>query len=577
MNRIIIWIVAGILIVAGIVSGVRWCKKGTAQNISRSSIASGVVPHHLLAREIIDRFFKRILLKGNPDTIILLSPDHFRSGFIKEGGSFITLEPGTGKFKDFKVDAVFLQKLSMGNKMVFNNSSIVFEHGVMVLLPYIKQYFPNTKILPILIPFNITKEQVKHLIKTIHSQVSFKTIVIASVDFSHYLPSEVAEVHDVKSISTLINNNVDGFENLEVDCWQCLYGARLFAQLRNNESPEIIDHKNSTDFSHVNPQEETTSYFSTIFGDEIFQQREEFKGKTILFVGDIMLDRGVENLTRKNSVFYPFQKINRFLKGVDIVFGNLEGPIVREPKKVSMRDLKFAFPPDVINGLSYGNINLLSLANNHTLDMGKSGLEETKELLREKNINFLGEPLSCAKDSLYKKEGIIFLAFNKTFTFSCKGEEIIETVRSVRMSNHKDFLIVSLHRGGEYLSQSLGIQKKLAHRIIDAGADLIVGHHSHVVQDIEIYNERLIFYSLGNFVFDQYFPKETRESLAVGLEIYPSKLIYRIFPVGISRSQPFLMKQAEKKEFLKKLASKSGSELFDQIMNGIIRTKRFKS
>jgi len=576
MNRIIIWIVAGILVV-GIGNGVQRYKKSTIRNINQSSISSGVVPHHLLAKEIIDKFFKSISLKENPETIILLSPDHFRSGFIKEGGSFITLEIEARKFKELKVNTMLLRKLAGGNKMVFNNSFITFEHGVMVQLPYIRQYFSETKILPILIPFNTTKEQVKHLIEAIHLQTSAKTIVISSVDFSHYLPREVAEFHDVKSINTLITNNENDFEDLEVDCWQCLYGARLLAQLRNKEFPEIIAHKNSADYSHANRQEETTSYCSVIFKEGNYQEREESKGKTVLFVGDIMLDRGVENLMKKNSSFYPFQKITHFLKGVDIVFGNLEGPVVREPKRISTKNLKFTFSPDVINGLSYGNVNLLSLANNHTLDMGKSGLEETKELLEQKNINFVGDPVKCTKEFLFQKDGIMFFAFNKTFPFNCKDEKIVENVKSVRMQNKREFLIVSLHWGGEYLSESLNIQKNLAHRIIDAGADLVVGYHPHVVQDIEIYNGRLIFYSLGNFIFDQYFSKETRESLAVGLEIYPSKLVYRIFPIENSQSQPFLMKQVEKKEFLERLASKSDPVLSEQIMGGIIRTKRFKN
>ena len=576
MNRIIIWIVAGIL-VAGIVCGVRWHRKTTIQNINQSSISSGVVPHHLLAKEIIDKFYKHISLKENPETIILLSPDHFRSGFIKEGGSFITLEIEAKKFKELKVNTMLLRKLAGENKMVFNNSFITFEYGVMVQLPYIRQYFPDTKILPILIPFNTTKEQFKHLIEVIHFHAPFNAVIISSVDFSHYLPREVAEFHDVKSINTLITNNENDFEDLEVDCWQCLYGARLFAQLRNKEFPEIIAHKNSADYSHANRQEETTSYFSFIFKEGNYQEREESKGKTILFVGDIMLDRGVENLMKKNSSFYPFQKITQFLKGVDIVFGNLEGPIVKVPKKISGKDLKFAFSPDTINGLFYGKINLVSLANNHTLDMGKSGLEETKELLEQKNINFVGDPVKCSKEFLFKKDGIMFFAFNKTFPFNCKDEEIFENVKSVRMQNKRDFLILSLHWGGEYLQKSLNIQRKFAHKIIDAGADLIVGYHPHVVQDIEIYNGRLIFYSLGNFIFDQYFPKETRESLAVGLEIYPSKLVYRIFPIVSSQSQPFLMKQVEKKEFLERLASKSDPVLSEQIMGGIIRTERFKN
>ncbi|GAH94692.1 unnamed protein product, partial [marine sediment metagenome] len=107
-----------------------------------------------------------------------------------------------------------------------------------------------------------------------------------------------------------------------------------------------------------------------------------------------MLDREVEDLIKQNSIYYPFQKICHFLRGIDIVFGNLEGPIVNNPSKFPANSLKFAFSPQAIKRTSWCNFNLFSLANNHTLDMGKEGLEETKEWLKKYGINFVGNPLS---------------------------------------------------------------------------------------------------------------------------------------------------------------------------------------
>ena len=304
-------------------------------------------------------------------------------------------------------------------------------------------------------------------------------------------------------------------------------------------------------------------------------KREKLNKKTILFVGDIMLDRAVERLMKRNSNFYPFQKINQLTKGIDIVFGNLEGPIMKNPPDFSDDSLKFAFSSDMIEGLKFANFNLLSLANNHSLDMGKGGLEETKEFLEKENINFVGDPLKCTEDFLYQEDDIIFFAFNKTYPSSCSDEEILETIKSVRLKNPKKFLIVSIHWGKEYQLKSYLSQRKLAHKIIDIGADLIIGHHPHTVQEIEIYKNKLIFYSLGNFIFDQYFSKDTQQGLAIGLEIYPNKFIYRLFPIQSKLSQPFLMEQKESEEFLEKLAERSDENLSEQIKNGIIKTKRF--
>ncbi|GAG62745.1 unnamed protein product, partial [marine sediment metagenome] len=153
--------------------------------------------------------------------------------------------------------------------------------------------------MPILIPADITKEQVEQLVRTIDENTLLDTIVVASVDFSHYLPPRAADFHDIKSIRVLLNFEEENFKNIEVDCWQALYAARLFAKLRQKETPHIIAHKNSVDFLNLE-LEETTSYFSVVFGKkkskenisgstaEVFNERV----KTVLLVGDIMLDRG---------------------------------------------------------------------------------------------------------------------------------------------------------------------------------------------------------------------------------------------------------------------------------------------
>jgi len=554
--------------------------------VNELNIASGVVPHHLLAKEIINDFFKYISSQGKPKTIVILSPDHFQSGILMESNSFITiaLDSNEKEFNNLKIDTLLWEKLFKENKMILNSCAVIAEHGVTVLLPYIKKYFPETNILPILIPADITKEQIEQLVKTIDENTLLNTIVVASIDFSHYLPWQAANFHDVKSIRVLLNLEENNFENLEVDCWQGLYAARLFARLGQREVPQIIAHKNSADFLKLD-LEETTSYFSVIF--EKNESEENISGstveaftegvKTLLLVGDIMLDRGVENFIKQNSIYYPFQKISHFLRGIDIVFGNLEGPIVKNRPNFSDNSLKFAFNPEVMKGIFWANFNLFSLANNHTLNLGKEGLEETKDWLRKYRVNFVGDPLSgsCNElDAYFFSDNIIFLAFNQIFPFLTKEEEIIETVKAVKSLNSEKFLIISLHWGQEYqLTNSLA-QQKLAHQIIEAGADLIIGHHPHVVQNIEKYQGKLIFYSLGNFIFDQYFSLETQQGLAVGLEAHPDKLIFRLFPLQINLGQPILMKKSQSSEFLIKLADRSDRKLVDAIKSGIIQIER---
>jgi poly-gamma-glutamate synthesis protein (capsule biosynthesis protein) len=127
-----------------------------------------------------------------------------------------------------------------------------------------------------------------------------------------------------------------------------------------------------------------------------------------------------------------------------------------------------------------------------------------------------------------------------------------------------------MHWGIEYKIVNSPAQQQLAHLIIDNGADLIIGHHPHVVQNIEEYKGKLIFYSLGNFIFDQYFKEEVQQGLAVGWEIYPQKYVFNLFPLQSKLSQPDLMSDQEKMEFLAQLAKNSSLSLEAQIKSGKI-------
>jgi len=291
---------------------------------------------------------------------------------------------------------------------------------------------------------------------------------------------------------------------------------------------------------------------------------EEVKPKTILFVGDIMLDRKVEVQMDKNGVFYPFEKMSQFLNNSDVAVGNLEGPILKNPPQFPLDSLTFAFRADVVEALTSANLKILSLANNHTSDIGQKALQETKDLLQQDGISYIGDPIICSAEFLLKND-LLFLAFNKTFP-TCKDEKIIEIVNSTKSLNADKFLIVLLHWGEEYKLKSSPVQQELAHKIIDAGADLIVGTHPHVVQQIEKYNNKLIFYSLGNFIFDQYFSQETQEGLIIELSVFSNKFVYKLFPIEISLSQPVLMNEQKAKIFLEKLN-----------LNSIIEIAREKS
>ncbi len=295
---------------------------------------------------------------------------------------------------------------------------------------------------------------------------------------------------------------------------------------------------------------------------------------TIFFTGDIMLDRGVEYQMKKHNWLYPFSRIKALLNQADIAIGNLEGPIVSSPPNFPDDSFRFAFSPNVLQGLSLANFKILSLANNHTDNMGEKGWQETREYLRKAGIGSIGHPIRCDRDNSIIKKSFVFLAFNKTFPINCSDKKIVKIVQTARYYYPDKFIVVILHWGNEYHLESSILQKTLAHQIIQAGANLIIGSHPHVVEEIEEYHNRLIFYSLGNFIFDQYFSKDTQEGLVVKLNLYPQKVVYQLFPTQGHLSQPFLMSSKDKKKFLDNLAKRSDACLRNQIQKGEIKISR---
>jgi len=300
---------------------------------------------------------------------------------------------------------------------------------------------------------------------------------------------------------------------------------------------------------------------------------EEYKPERIVFVGDMMFDRGVERLMQKSTFSYPVDVIKDFLKSFDFVVGNLEGPINEKPKDFSDGSLTFSFDKKSVQSLIDGNFSLVSLANNHTLNMERTGFEETKTILKENNIAFAGDPIECDGDYSYQKDGITYYAINETFSSNCSNKQIAQEIKDLRFYNPEAFIVVLIHWGVEYQTINSKEQQTLAHLIIDSGADLIIGGHPHVVQNIEQYNGKLIFYSLGNFVFDQYFSKETQEGLGVGMDIYKDKKVYTLYPIVNKLAQPKLMEEAEKIEFLNNLSNNSSEKLKESIKNGKIEIK----
>jgi len=250
----------------------------------------------------------------------------------------------------------------------------------------------------------------------------------------------------------------------------------------------------------------------------------------ILFVGDMMFDRYIREAVKKyghDNYSYIFQPIKEKLSGYDLVVGNLEGPIT-EKKSVSVgfregesRHMVFTFDPAVARTLAENNIKLVNLGNNHILNQGEKGVEQTKKYLSEAGVEYF-EGSGHLETKFPSGNLVSFVGYN--YSESDSEEKTIENIKSAK--EQSDIVIICPHWGMEYKTGDPGSTiRALARRFIDAGADAVIGTHPHVIQASEDYKDKKIYYSLGNFVFDQYFQEETMEGLGVELTINPDGAI----------------------------------------------------
>lgn len=275
-------------------------------------------------------------------------------------------------------------------------------------------------------------------------------------------------------------------------------------------------------------QDESTALQAQIAQEETEKNSDPLQTDTALlyFVGDIMLDHGVEQSVKKNfgGDFNALFENLESLKEADILFGNLEGPVSDEGSDTGKK-YSFRMDPEVIPALKEAGFDVVSFANNHVLDWGQEAFTDTLLRLRENEIQAAGagfyRPESEAPRVLVKNGiKIGFLAFSD---IGPQWSEAKRDKAGIMLANDPyfeslirgsakmvDFLVVSLHFGEELEKKHNKRQEELARKAIDNGARLVVGHHPHVIQDIEYYKDGLIAYSLGNFIFEAYSEETTR-------------------------------------------------------------------
>lgn len=304
----------------------------------------------------------------------------------------------------------------------------------------------------------------------------------------------------------------------------------------------------------------------------------------MVITGDVMLGRGVGSVISSNPNI--FGDLKPIFSQSDLVVVNLESPFTDSNKNFK-KTVPLKANPEYAHILKDNNLDAVALANNHIMDYGPQGLNDTLAALDRYNITHMGagqnlqEALQPAYFNINGKK-IAIINFMDLTTFQGFGESelppatdnspgfapaqwdlvknSIDTAKS-----QADIVIVFFHYGNEYSLTPNKYQTELSRKCIDEGADIVVGSHPHVPQGIESYKGKLIFYSLGNCVFDQSNPI-TKDSMVVQLQILNGNADVTVIPIHISNSSPKIMSEQRADKFLNRINSESNVKM--DIENG---------
>ena len=284
----------------------------------------------------------------------------------------------------------------------------------------------------------------------------------------------------------------------------------------------------------------------------------------VLFTGDVLLDRGVRPVLEAEGMDSVFAGVNSLFRKADAVVINLECPLT---DTVSSLNKKYIFRADAAcaEGLKRVGVSHAAMANNHTNDQGRRGLAATHRHLVDAGIVPIGYGQTSDEQlapAVISKDGLEVAVFNDVLVplenwhqlDDCPGvcqascDELADAIREYRKSHRKTWVVAVLHWGKEFDVHPSLKQRMQASRLASAGTDVIIGHHPHVVQDVGtiktdgvgMCDSTLVYYSLGNFVFDQSAP-DTRKTFIVSLRFSADgTLTPKILPVRIEGCKPRL-------------------------------------
>lgn len=308
---------------------------------------------------------------------------------------------------------------------------------------------------------------------------------------------------------------------------------------------------------------------------------------TLTFTGDVLLDRSVGEHIQTKGVDYPFKRVSALLKKSDLTFVNLETAVSNRGKQQN-KQFTFRSRPETLRGLVNAGIDGVSLANNHTMDYGTTGLLDTINYLQKEKLGITGAGKNKEKafSAYYKKingKTVAILGLSRVLpdgswfangskpgiAYAYSKEPMMAYVK--KAVKNSDYTVVMIHWNRERQNYPESYAKGMAKDFINAGVDAVIGSHSHSLMGIEYYKGKPIYYSLGNFIFTNSNDPRGSESMIVNIKFNNNTVSSSVTPAKIIDGQPRLMNTSYNKTIISKLNKLSNNVKIDK--NGHILPK----
>lgn len=513
---------------------------------------SAISAHHLV---VADKMYETFSCLKESKTVVILSTDHFGSGNFVISGKVRYSTP----FGVMEADAGLVEDL-LGHGFIREDLRLLSrEHGIASLTPFLKDLYPDMKIVPVVVGENIDDVSKGELIDWLLS-LPENVAVVASIDMSHNLPLLVQEFHDDITLDALKSG--ERRHDLEIDANQVLDVIQAYNKARGLQNFELIHRNSSVGMGFASDWRENTSHILGVFTEG---QAEVIESANFHFVGDIMLDRGARLKMNEFGVDYPWREMERYLRGVDLRIGNLEGTVNEQESTYTYNPpFRFVFSPESIEAM-LPFVDVVSLANNHSADVGaRAGQEETRKWLDEFDLSWFGawETPDPAYDFEIGDRQFRLIGYHE---FRPNVEDLLGLIEEGETAGR--FVIVMPHWGVEYNNYPSSNQMYLSELMVEAGADLIIGGHPHVVQGVHVIEDVPVVYSLGNFVFDQEIPV-TWDAMTLGVRVFDDRIMLYFLPIGTRYSQPVPLAGFDAKRVLEIVSENSDEAIYEDILEG---------